>query len=163
MGSDWFPCRSRTFASPIHRGGTLNGSSRHWMGNVSSSEQGSFSIPNGSLLSSGLGQGPSGRAIRTHDLEQTLRARFRAPVTRRLKGTPEEYQAVVQCSLAHFGTYSVNEAEGTFTLHVESSTFPNYNGTDQIRIVTSLSRDEMKVTNPSPTTPTKAYVVYKRL
>jgi len=81
----------------------------------------------------------------------------------RLKGTPEEYQAVVQGSVAHFGTYSVNEAEGTFTLHVESSTFPNYNGTDQIRIVTSLSRDEMKVTNPSPTTPTKAYVVYKRL
>jgi Lipocalin-like domain len=81
----------------------------------------------------------------------------------RLKGTPEEYQAVVQGSVAHFGTYSVNEAEGTYTLHVESSTFPNYNGTDQIRIVTSLSRDEMKVTNPSPTTPTKAYVVYKRL
>jgi len=81
----------------------------------------------------------------------------------RLKGTPEEYQAVVQGSVAHFGTYSVNDAEGTYTLHVESSTFPNYNGTDQIRIVTSLSRDEMKVTNPSPTTPTKAYVVYKRL
>ena len=81
----------------------------------------------------------------------------------RLKGTPEEYQAVVQGSLAHFGTYSVNEAEGTYTLHVESSTYPNYNGTDQIRIVTSLSRDEMKVTNPSPTTPTKSYVVYKRL
>jgi hypothetical protein len=81
----------------------------------------------------------------------------------RLKGTPEEYQAVVQGSLAHFGTYSVNEAEGTYTLHVESSTYPNDTGTDQIRIVTSLSRDELKVTNPSPTTPTKAYVVYKRL
>jgi Lipocalin-like domain len=81
----------------------------------------------------------------------------------RLKGTPEEYQAVVQGSLAHFGTYSVNEAEGTYILHVESGTYPNYNGTDQIRIVTSLSRDEMKITNPSPTTPTKSYVVYKRL
>jgi hypothetical protein len=82
----------------------------------------------------------------------------------RLKATPEEYQAVVQGSLAHFGTYSVNEAEGTYILHVESSTYPNDTGTDQIRIVTSLSRDELKVTNPSPTTtPTKAYVVYKRL
>jgi len=81
----------------------------------------------------------------------------------RLKATPEEYQAVVQGSLAHFGTYSVNKAEGTYTLHVESSTYPNDTGTDQIRIVTSLSRDELKVTNPSPTTPTKAYVVYKRL
>src|SRR5260370_20537644 len=80
LGLDWFPCRSRTLASPIHRGGTLNGSSRHWMGNVSSSEPGSFSIPNGSLLLSGLGQGPSGRAIRTHDLEQTLRARFGRPL-----------------------------------------------------------------------------------
>ncbi len=81
----------------------------------------------------------------------------------RLKGTPEEYQAVVQGSLAHFGTYSVNEAEGTYIFHVESSTYANDTGTDQIRIVTSLSRDELKVTNPSPTTPTKAYVVYKRL
>ena len=114
-----------------------------------------------------FGPAPKGVFIFTAD------GRYAAVLTRpdlpkiaskdRLKGTPEEYQAVVQGSLAHFGTYSVNEAEGTFTLHVESSTFPNYNGTDQIRIVTSLSRDEMKVTNPSPTTPTKAYVVYKRL
>src|SRR5258705_8752056 len=78
MRSDWFPCRSRTFASPIHRGGTLNGSSRHWLGNVSSLEQGAFSIPNGSLLLSGLGS--SGRAIRTHDLEQILRALFGRPL-----------------------------------------------------------------------------------
>jgi hypothetical protein len=65
--------------------------------------------------------------------------------------------------LSHFGTYSLNEADGTFTLHVEVSSFSNYNGTDQKRIVTSLSADEMKVTNPTPTTPDTAYAVFKRV
>jgi hypothetical protein len=49
MRSNWCPCKSGTFVSPFRRGGIFNGSSRHWMGNVSSSEQGSFLIPNGSL------------------------------------------------------------------------------------------------------------------
>src|SRR6516162_11291015 len=59
MLSNWFLCRSRTFVSPFHRGGTLNGSSRHWIGNVSSSEHGFFLTPNCSLQLSGRGQGPN--------------------------------------------------------------------------------------------------------
>jgi hypothetical protein len=81
----------------------------------------------------------------------------------RLKATREENEAVGQGVLSHFGTYSVNEADGTFTLHVEVSSFSNYNGTDQKRIVTSLSADEMKWTNPTPTTPETAYAVLKRV
>jgi hypothetical protein len=81
----------------------------------------------------------------------------------RLKATREENEAVGQGIISHFGTYSVNEADGTYTLHVEVSSFPNYNGTDQKRIVTSLSADEMKATNPTPTTPDTAYAVLKRV
>lgn len=81
----------------------------------------------------------------------------------RMKGTPVENQAVVQGSLAHFGTYTVNEAEGSYTLKVEGSSFPNDNGTNQKRIVTSFSTDEFKTTNPTPTTGAKAYAVYKRV
>ena len=65
------------------------------------------------------------------------------------KGTPEENRAVIVGSLAHFGTYSVNEKEGSFTLRPEASTFPNWVGIDQKRSF-SISKDEFKMTNPSP-------------
>jgi hypothetical protein len=64
------------------------------------------------------------------------------------KGTPEENRAIVVGSLAHFGTYSVNEKEGSFTVHPEASTFPNWVGIDQKRLF-SISKDEFKMTNPS--------------
>jgi len=67
----------------------------------------------------------------------------------RVKGTPEENKAVVVGSLAHFGKYSVNEKEGTFSLYPEASTFPNWVGIEQKRSF-SISKDEFKMTNPSP-------------
>src|SRR5512140_232766 len=36
----------------------------------------------------------------------------------RTEGTPEENKAVVQGSIAHFGRYTVNEAEKTITFHI---------------------------------------------
>ncbi len=39
-------------------------------------------------------------------------------------GTPEENKAVVQGSITYFGTYSVDEADGTLTLHIERCSFP---------------------------------------
>ncbi|MFI4987575.1 MAG: lipocalin-like domain-containing protein [Alphaproteobacteria bacterium] len=46
----------------------------------------------------------------------------------RINGTPEENKAVVQGSLALFGTYTVDEATRTIIYKVESSTFPNWIG-----------------------------------
>jgi hypothetical protein len=63
----------------------------------------------------------------------------------RQTGTPEENKAVVQGSLAYFGTYSVDEAAKTVTIHIESCSFPNWNGTDQKRSFT-ISGDELKWT-----------------
>lgn len=57
-------------------------------------------------------------------------------------GSPDENKAVVQNSLVFFGTYAVNN-DGTFTLHVENSTFPNWNGTDQKRTIVSLTANEL--------------------
>jgi hypothetical protein len=71
----------------------------------------------------------------------------------RLSGTAEENQAVAQGVVSQFGTYSVNEAEGTLTLHVETSSFPNENGTDQERMITSISADKLQWTKPTPTIP----------
>jgi hypothetical protein len=51
----------------------------------------------------------------------------------RTKGTPEENKAVVEGSLAHFGRYTVDEKDKTITFHVESSTYPNWDGAPQKR------------------------------
>jgi hypothetical protein len=68
----------------------------------------------------------------------------------RTKGTPEENKAIVEGSFAYFGTYTVNEADHSFTVHVEGSTFPNFDGADQKRTV-SLTGDELRYTNPVAT------------
>jgi hypothetical protein len=43
----------------------------------------------------------------------------------RMGGSPEEYRAIAQGSIAHFGTYMVNESDGTITFRIQTSTFPN--------------------------------------
>jgi hypothetical protein len=53
----------------------------------------------------------------------------------RVEGTPEENKAVVQGSIAFFGTYTVDESAKTLTQHVESCSFPNFNGTDRKKII----------------------------
>lgn len=79
----------------------------------------------------------------------------------RMEGTPEENKAVVQGSISHFGRYTVNEADKTITFHIETSTFPNWNGTDQKRPFT-LTGDELKWTTPASSGGGSAEVVLKR-
>jgi hypothetical protein len=71
----------------------------------------------------------------------------------RQAGTPEENKAIVQGSIAYFGTYLVNETDKTVTIHIESCSFPNWNGTDQKRVF-NISGDELNVTNPTSSTGT---------
>jgi len=61
-------------------------------------------------------------------------------------GTPEEYKAVVQGSIATFGTYSV--ADKSLSIKVEHSTFPNWISTDQKRTITTTG-NVLKWTNAS--------------
>jgi hypothetical protein len=68
----------------------------------------------------------------------------------RTKGTAEENQAVVHGSVAAIGTYKVvGDKEQTLNLHIEGSTFPNWDGQDQKRPIT-VTGDELKVTNNTP-------------
>ena len=64
----------------------------------------------------------------------------------RAEGTGDENKAIVQGSIAYFGTYSVSEIDRLFIVHVEGGTFPNWVGTDQKRIF-SITGDELKYTN----------------
>jgi hypothetical protein len=81
--------------------------------------------------------------------------------TNRNEGTAEENRAVVQGSSAHFGTYTVNEAERTITFNIQTATFPNWNGTVQKRPV-SIDGDQLKWTTPASTGSGTAEVVLRR-
>ncbi len=69
------------------------------------------------------------------------------------KATPEESKAITSGTLAHFGAYTVNDADKTFTMHIEASSFPNWDGTKQVRKITALTDDVLtyNVANPSGT------------
>ena len=81
---------------------------------------------------------------------------------RRDKGTPEENKAVVLGSSAHFGTYTVNEKEGSYTVRPEAATFPTGGGVDQKRFF-SISKDELKIINPSGSRGGTTTLILKRL
>jgi hypothetical protein len=67
----------------------------------------------------------------------------------RLTGTPEEYATIMRRSISLFGTYSVNEEKKTVTYKIVSSTYPNFAGEAQERIIDKLTADEFINTNPN--------------
>ncbi|MBN3780451.1 lipocalin-like domain-containing protein [Burkholderia lata] len=79
----------------------------------------------------------------------------------RMNGSAEEYRAVVQGSIAHFGTYVVNEADKTITFRIDTSTFPNWNGVEQRRPFV-LSGDELRWTTPAASGGGSGEVVLRR-
>jgi hypothetical protein len=80
----------------------------------------------------------------------------------RMKGTSVENQAVVQGSVAYYGTYKVmNETQHTLSLHIEGSTFPNWDGADQTRSIT-VTGDGIKIVTPTATIGGTNYSVWKR-
>jgi hypothetical protein len=60
--------------------------------------------------------------------------------------TPEQYKAIAAGLFAQFGTWSINEANKTFTLHSEGALFPNDEGTDFATFtVVNISGDELRI------------------
>jgi hypothetical protein len=79
----------------------------------------------------------------------------------RATGTADENKAVVQGSIAGFGTYDVSADGKTLTMRQESGTFANRNGGEEKRPLT-LAGDEMKYTTAA-TVGGSSELVYKRL
>jgi Lipocalin-like domain len=80
----------------------------------------------------------------------------------RAGGTPEENKAVVSRSIAMIGTYLVDPAAKTLTFRVESSTFPNWDGTEQKRLLSSGNNAELKYITPTASSGGVATVTWKR-
>ena len=67
----------------------------------------------------------------------------------RLAGTDADNRAIVQGTLAFFGTYTVDEAKKTLTFNITASTYPNQEGTSQTRTIDKLTETEFRNTNPA--------------
>jgi hypothetical protein len=80
----------------------------------------------------------------------------------RLKTTADENKAVAHAALSYFGTYQINEADKSFMIHIERSSFPNQNGLDAKRIVSEISADAMTITNPGRLAGGQTVTVWKR-
>jgi Lipocalin-like domain len=96
--------------------------------------------------------GPNPKGITSFDTSGHFFVMFAKPelpkiASDRTKVTPQEAQAINVGSIAYFGTYTVDEPNKTVMLTIESSTFPNQLGISSKRIVTSLTADELKLTN----------------
>jgi hypothetical protein len=77
--------------------------------------------------------------------------------------SPEEAMAVASGSIAYTGTYTVDESTKTIHANVETATFPNLVGApNQRRVVTSISADEMRFTNPRTPAGLTLELVWKR-
>jgi hypothetical protein len=83
------------------------------------------------------GSSPRGVAVFTADGQYVVEI-YRAERTRfasndKSRGTPEEYKDVSLSISTHFGRYTVDQAKGTITFAITSASFPNLDGTTQVR------------------------------
>ena len=97
-----------------------------------------------------------------------MRAINRAPFasSNRDAGTADENKAVSQGTISHFGTYTVDDAAKAIDFHIEGSSFPNWENTNQKRMVTAITNDVLTYTNPTSSTPAQGFthteLVWKR-
>src|SRR5215813_4395566 len=115
-----------------------------------------------------FGPDPKGIVIYTSDghfaLVQTRADLTKLATSNRATATPEEAKAVVAGSIAYFGRYSVDEASKFVTVDIQGSTFANQIGSanDNKRIVTSLTANELRLTNPTSASGVRIELVFKR-
>ena len=80
----------------------------------------------------------------------------------RAQGTPDENKAVMSKSIAMIGTYSVDSAGKTLTFKVDTATFPNWNGTEQKRLLSASNKDELKYITPTASSGGVGTVIWAR-
>lgn len=98
-----------------------------------------------------FGSNPKGMVVYDADgrfilvLQRAMLPKFAS--NNRMAGTAEENKAIVQGSIAYFGRYSIDEKERKINLHYDGSTYPNWDGDDQTRLI-AISGDELKIISP---------------
>ena len=114
-----------------------------------------------------FGPNPEGTLIFTASGHYSLQImRFNRPkfaANDRTKGTADENKAAISQMVSHFGTWTVDEANKTITFRIEGSSYPNWEGTTQTRMIQSINpNDALVYTVPNPDTGTlPAMVAWK--
>ena len=143
---------------------TASGGSKEQLAGTWSLVSIEFVRPDGSR-SSILGANPRGIAFfdaNGHYMISVMRSdRPKYASNNFAEGTAEENKATAQGVITYFGTYSVSEAERTIAIHIEGSSFPNWNGADQKRIFV-IAGDELKLSSPAASGAGTAEVIWKR-
>jgi hypothetical protein len=78
-----------------------------------------------------------------------------------MTGTADEYKAIVQGSNATFGSWSIDEQDGSLISQVEGSTFPGWDGQRQKRTL-SIVGDELRMCVPGAQIGGTACAIWKR-
>ena len=104
-----------------------------------------------------FGPNPEGTLIFTANGHYSLQiVRFNRPkfvANDRTKGTADENKAAISQMVSHFGTWTVDEANKFITFRVEGSSYPNWEGTAQTRMIQSINpNDALVYTVPNPDT-----------
>ena len=77
--------------------------------------------------------------------------------------SPDEAMAIASGVVAYTGTYTVDESTKTVHANIETSPFPNLVGEpNQRRVVTSITDEELKFTNPRTPAGVTLELVFKR-
>ena len=101
-----------------------------------------------------FGPDPSGRLMFGGDGRYTLiflrRDLPKLASNVRQSQTADESRSITKGSIAHFGTYRVDEAGKFIVFRIEGSTFPNWTGAEQRRPF-SLAGDELTYISPGST------------
>jgi len=82
------------------------------------------------------------RKIKNYPVLLLLRSRKQAAQIAR-----QAAPAVAADELSHFGTWTLDEGEGTLAAQVLWSDFPNFNGLEQRRTITELTNDRLRYVN----------------
>ena len=102
-------------------------------------------LPDGTRVSD-YGPNPHGLVIFTADGYYSVQI-YRAERKKfssgdKLKGTPEEYKDASLGMSVHFGRFTVDQAKGTITFHIDRAGFPDWDDTTQVRAY-ELKGDEL--------------------
>lgn len=132
---------------------------------------GSWSLVSLSVMKSGsdvelLGPHPQGQLILGNDGRYVLLV-LRSDLPKfvsgdRESGTPQENRTIARGNVAHFGTYTVDQAEHVIVFHIQKSTFPNWDAEVQRRPFT-LDGDRLTYVTPGAFGYGAAKVVWQRI
>ena len=80
------------------------------------------------------------------------------------EASPEDFKAATLGSNTHFGRYTVDETHHTVTFHIDHASFPNWEGTEQVRQL-QIDHEHLTYIVPTPTSGVGAVgeVEWKRL